>query len=241
MPYALVMGASGDIGQAVCEKLAEQGWSLYCHYNQQKEKVLNFVSDLQKRYPQQDFFMVSLDMLKEAEIPSFLAQLFQVDGIVFASGFTFYELLPETKADQMEALWQVHLKTPLLLLQELQGKLAKNSNGRVVFIGSVYGHRGSSMETVYSAVKGAQEAFVKAYAKEVATLGITVNVVAPGAVQTRMNDNWDLQELVDLKSAIPLGRLAKPSEIAAACSYLFSQEANYTTGIILPVAGGWMT
>ncbi|MDT2702330.1 elongation factor P 5-aminopentanone reductase [Enterococcus dongliensis] len=241
MPYALVMGASGDIGQAVCEKLAEQGWSLYCHYNQQKEKVLNFVSDLQKRYPQQDFFMVSLDMLKEAEIPSFLAQLFQVDGIVFASGFTFYKLLPETKADQMEALWQVHLKTPLLLLQELQGKLAKNSNGRVVFIGSVYGHRGSSMETVYSAVKGAQEAFVKAYAKEVATLGITVNVVAPGAVQTRMNDNWDLQELVDLKSAIPLGRLAKPSEIAAACSYLFSQEASYTTGIILPVAGGWMT
>ena len=75
MPYALVMGASGDIGQAVCEKLAGQGWSLYCHYNQQKEKVLNFVSDLQKRYPQQDFFMVSLDMLREAEIPNFFTAI----------------------------------------------------------------------------------------------------------------------------------------------------------------------
>lgn len=240
MPYALVMGASGDIGQAVCEKLAGQGWSLYCHFNQQKEKVLNFVSDLQKRYPQQDFFMVSLDMLREAEIPNFLDQLFQVDGIVFASGFTFYELLPETKADQMEALWQVHLKTPLLLLQGLQEKLAKSKRGRFVFIGSVYGHHGSSMETVYSAVKGAQESFAKAYAKEVATLGITVNVVAPGAVQTRMNENWDLQEIAELTSEIPLGRLADPSEIAAACTYLFSKEASYTTGIVLPVAGGWM-
>ena len=214
MPYALVMGASGDIGQAVCEKLAGQGWSLYCHYNQQKEKVLNFVSDLQKRYPQQDFFMVSLDMLKETEVPSFL--------------------------EQMDALWQVHLKTPLLLLQSLQEKLAKNGNGRVVFIGSVYGHRGSSMETVYSAVKGAQEAFVKAYAKEVATLGITVNVVAPGAVQTKMNDNWEPQELTELISEIPLGRLADPKEIAAACNYLFSKEASYTTGIVLPVTGGWL-
>jgi 3-oxoacyl-[acyl-carrier protein] reductase len=96
------------------------------------------------------------------------------------------------------------------------------------------------METVYSAVKGAQEAFVKAYAKEVATLGITVNVVAPGAVQTKMNDNWEPQELTELISEIPLGRLADPKEIAAACNYLFSKEASYTTGIVLPVTGGWL-
>jgi 3-oxoacyl-[acyl-carrier protein] reductase len=67
-----------------------------------------------------------------------------------------------------------------------------------------------------------------------------VNVVAPGAVQTRMNENWDLQEIAELTSEIPLGRLADPSEIAAACTYLFSKEASYTTGIVLPVAGGWM-
>ncbi|WP_159721506.1 elongation factor P 5-aminopentanone reductase [Enterococcus sp. CSURQ0835] len=240
MPCALVMGASGDIGEAICYELAEAGWSLYCHYHRQQEKVLSLVSDLQKRYPQQDFFMVSLNMLDESAIPHFLTQLFQVDGVVFASGFTFYELLPETTADQMDALWQVHVKTPLILLQALQEKLAQSTQGRVVFIGSVYGHRGSSMETVYSAVKGAQEAFVKAYAKEIATLGVTCNVVAPGAVKTKMNEDWSPAELAELTAAIPVGRLAEPQEVAAACNYLFSQAASYTTGIVLPVSGGWM-
>ncbi|MGG5314589.1 elongation factor P 5-aminopentanone reductase [Enterococcus sp. AZ072] len=240
MPYGLVMGASGDIGQAICYALAEEGWSLYCHYHRNQEKVLSLVSDLRQRYPQQDFFVVSLNMLEESAISTFVSQLFQVDGIIFASGFTVYELLPEITSQQMDSLWQIHVKTPLLLLQQLQVKLAQNSRGRVVFISSVYGQHGSSMETVYSAVKGAQEGFVKAYAKEVATLGITVNAIAPGAVNTQMNQNWSTTEKVSLAADIPLGRMAEPKEVAAACKYVCSKEASYTTGTTLVVAGGWM-
>ncbi|MEO1769303.1 elongation factor P 5-aminopentanone reductase [Candidatus Enterococcus ferrettii] len=240
MPYGLVMGASGDIGQAICYALAEEGWSLYCHYHRNQEKVLSLVSDLRQRYPQQDFFVVSLNMLEESAISTFVSQLFQVDGIIFASGFTVYELLPEITSQQMDSLWQIHVKTPLLLLQQLQVKLAQNSRGRVVFISSVYGQHGSSMETVYSAVKGAQEGFVKAYAKEVATLGITVNAIAPGAVNTQMNQNWSITEKVSLAADIPLGRMAEPKEVAAACKYVCSKEAGYTTGTTLVVAGGWM-
>lgn len=240
MPYGLVMGASGDIGQAICYALAEEGWSLYCHYHHNQEKVLNLVSDLQQRYPQQDFFVVSLNMLEESAISAFVSQLFQVDGVIFASGFTVYELLPETTSQQMDNLWQIHVKTPLLLLQQLQTKLAKNGNGRVVFISSIYAQHGSSMETVYSAVKGAQESFVKAYAKEVASLDITVNAIAPGAVNTQMNQNWSTNEKASLAADIPLGRMAEPNEVAAACKYVCSKEASYTTGITLVVAGGWM-
>lgn len=240
MTTALIMGASGDIGMSICEELASAGWSLYLHYYQQAEKVINFASDLQERYPQQDFFVVSLNMLAENDLAAFFKNLFQVDGIVFAAGFTYYQLLPEMQGQQIDNLWQIHVKTPLLILQALQEKLARSKRGRVIFIGSVYGHRGSSMETVYSAVKGAQEGFVKAYAKEVATLGITVNVVAPGAVKTAMNQNWQMEELATLTEEIPLGRLAEPKEVANACSYLFMKEASYITGIILPIAGGWM-
>lgn len=238
--HALVIGASGDIGMAICYRLAKEGWSLYCHYHTQKQKTLSFVSDLQKRYPQQDFFMLSLDMNRPEHIPDFTARLFHVDAVIFAAGDTSYRLLPEMSSERIDQLWNVHVRTPILLLQQLQDKLAQAEYGRVVFIGSVYGHRGSSMESVYSAVKGAQEGFAKAYAKEVASLKITVNVVAPGAVMTRMNQNWSALELAELTAAIPLRRLAVPEEIAAACNYFVSKEASYTTGVILPVAGGWL-
>ena len=153
MPAALVLGASGDIGEAVCRRLAKEGWSLYCHYHRNEEKVLKFVSELRQSYPHQDFFMVCLDMLDYREIAPFLAGLFQVDGVVFAAGFTKYGLLAEHSQQDMSALWQVHVETPMLLLQALEGKLRQSGRGRVVFIGSVYGLAGSSMETVYSVSK----------------------------------------------------------------------------------------
>lgn len=241
MKMALVMGASGDIGEAVCRRLAQAGWSLYCHCYSNERKVLKFVSELSESYPHQDFFMVCLDMLNYREIPAFLADLFQVDGVVFAAGFTKYGLLSEHSRTDMENLWKIHMETPLLLLSELQPKLRQSGQGRVVFIGSVYGLSGSAMETVYSGVKGAQQSFAKAYAKEVASLGITVNCVAPGAVDTKMNHTFTDSELETLTDEIPLGRLAATNEIAAAVAYLFSEEAQYTTGVTIPVTGGWLS
>lgn len=81
----------------------------------------------------------------------------------------------------------MQLRTPLRIVQSLQDKLAESEFGRIVFVGSVYGGAGSAMEVGYSTVKGALSAFSRAYAKEVASLGITVNVIAPGAVDTQMN------------------------------------------------------
>lgn len=241
MKAALVMGASGDIGEAICRRLAREGWSLYCHYHTNHEKVLKIVSELTESYPHQDFFMVSLDMLDPSDIQEFLKSLFKVDCIIFASGFTKYGLLSEYTHEDITGLWRVHMETPILLLQHLENKLRQSDQPRVVFIGSVYGIAGSSMETVYSAVKGAQQSFVKAYAQEVASLGITVNCIAPGAVATKMNATWTETELNELTNQIPLGRLANTTEIAAAVAYLCSKDAQYTTGAILPITGGWLS
>ncbi len=135
---------------------------------------------------------------------------------------------------------QVHLLTPMLLLTSLQRTLARSGHGRIVFIGSVYGASGSAMEVGYSTVKGAQSAFVHAYAQEVASLGITVNVVAPGAVDTQMNAMFDPETLAAVKEEIPAARLAQPADVSYYVNMLMQVDASYLTGQTLYVTGGWL-
>lgn len=237
---ALVLGASGDIGQAICRRLATQGWSLYLHYFQQQQRVTTLQLELQKRFPQQDFFVIQADLTDEQTVSPLLQQLFQVDAIVFAEGITTYQLLQDTTSQQIDTLWQLHVKTPMLLCQQLTSKLSRSVLGRIVFIGSIYGGSGSPMEVAYSTVKGAQSAFTNAYAREVASLGITVNVVAPGAVDTQMNHMFSSTDQAQLKADIPMGRMARPSEIAYWVQSLLAPEADYLTGQTLYVSGGWL-
>ena len=163
-----------------------------------------------------------------------------MDAVIFAAGMTTYGLLPEVSAEQIDALWQVHVKTPMLILQALQSKLAQSDLGRIVFIGSIYGGRGSAMEVPYSTVKGAQSAFANAYAQEVGSLGITVNVIAPGAVATKMNQQFTADEQAAIAAEIPTGRFATPTQIAYWVQTLLAPEANYLTGQTIYVDGGWL-
>lgn len=240
MKFALVMGASGGIGQAIAWELAQDGWSLYLHYNNGKNRVEQQIKKLQEQFPKQDFFSVQMDMKKEEIVSKLTESLFQVDAVVFASGFTEYQLLTEVSVTEMHDLLAVHLTTPIQIIQLLQTKLARSEFGRVVFISSVYGEAGSAMEVMYSTAKGAQSAFVKAYSKEVASLGITVNAIAPGAVETKMIQDFSTEELEALKEEIPLGRLGNVQDISFWVKQLVDKRSAYLTGQTITVSGGWL-
>ncbi|WP_337692534.1 elongation factor P 5-aminopentanone reductase [Companilactobacillus halodurans] len=240
MMYALVMGSSGDIGTSSAKKLAKNGWSLYLHYNRNKERIEKLRTELVDKYPQQDFIPIKFDMTHDA-VSDLTKQIFGLDAIVFAQGNTYYKLLVDISEEEIDSLWNIHLKLPILILKQLQDKLAKTHHGRVVFIGSIYGKIGSAMEVVYSTVKGAMSSFADAYAKEVASLGISVNVVAPGAVNTKMNtQEFSQEDLESVKDEIPADRLANPDEIADLVSYLVNIKSNYLTGQTIYFAGGWL-
>ncbi|AKP03450.1 elongation factor P 5-aminopentanone reductase [Companilactobacillus pabuli] len=238
--YALVMGSSGDIGASSAKKLAQKGWSLYLHYNQNRERIEKLRTELVEKYPQQDFIPIKFNMEQDT-VDQLTSQIFGLDAVVFAQGNTYYKLLVDISEKEIDSLWNIHVKLPILILQALQDKLAKTHHGRIVFIGSIYGKIGSAMEVVYSTVKGAMSSFADAYAKEVASLGISVNVVAPGAVNTKMNtQEFSSEDLENVKDEIPADRLANPDEIADLVSYLVNIKSNYLTGQTIYFAGGWL-
>lgn len=234
------MGASGDIGASISRTLAKEGWSLYLHAHTHKKIVDDMRKDFQSRYPRQDFFSLQMDMGDEEQIEKFVDNFFSLDAVVFASGYTQYGLLEETTSEEMERMWRVHVKTPVLLLQRLQSKLAQSGTGRVVFISSVYGETGSPLEVMYSTLKGAQLAFVKAYSKEVGSMGITVNAISPGAIDTKMNRFLSSEERENLTATIPLGRMGTVEEVGIWVKQLLSKDSGYVTGQSIVVSGGWM-
>ncbi|CAJ1183542.1 SDR family NAD(P)-dependent oxidoreductase [Companilactobacillus paralimentarius] len=238
--YALIMGSSGDIGTSSAKNLAAKGWSLYLHYNKNSERIEKLRAQLVEKYPKQDFIPIKFDM-EHDKVEDLTKQIFGLDAVVFAQGNTYYKLLVDISESEIDSLWNIHVKLPILILKQLQDKLAKTQHGRIVFIGSIYGKVGSAMEVVYSTVKGAMSSFADAYAKEVASLGISVNVVAPGAVNTKMNtQEFSSEDLENVKEEIPADRLANPDEIADLVSYLVNIKSNYLTGQTIYFAGGWL-
>lgn len=236
--YAFVTGASGEIGQAICIALAKAGWNLYLHYYQNRQAVEDIVPKLQAENI--DVILIQADFDDFSSLKKIEKQVFQVDAFIHAAGHSHYALFQDTTDLDMTKLWNVHMYMPMRLIQIFIPKLMKSQQGRIVFISSIWGEIGASMEVVYSTVKGAQIAFCKALSQEVGLSGITVNAVTPGVVKTKMMDQFSLEEKEILRQEIPLKRFAKPEEIAETVEFLTSKKASYITGEVLRLNGGWL-
>ncbi|MBF2422660.1 elongation factor P 5-aminopentanone reductase [Listeria welshimeri] len=236
--YAFVTGASGEIGQAICIALAKAGWNLYLHYYQNRQAVEDIVPKLQAENI--DVILIQADFDDFSSLKEIEKQVFQVDAFIHAAGHSHYALFQDTTDLDMTKLWNVHMYMPMRLIQIFIPKLMKSQQGRIVFISSIWGEIGASMEVVYSTVKGAQIAFCKALSQEVGLSGITVNAVTPGVVKTKMMDQFSLEEKEILRQEIPLKRFAKPEEIAETVEFLTSKKASYITGEVLRLNGGWL-
>lgn len=237
--FALVCGGSGEIGTAICQQLANEGWSLYVHCNANVERASALVQQLSAAYSEQEFMVVQADFAEPAGAEQLASQLFALHAVIFAGGHAHHALLDDTTVQAMDKLWRVHVQNPMRLLALVGKKLRQQDRAYVVFISSIWGATGAAGEAVYSAVKGAQLSFVKAYAKEAAYNGTRVNAVAPGFIDTQMNAQLGSEERGWLLDEIPLQQFGQTTDIAGAVSHLVSGRADYMTGQVLHVNSGW--
>lgn len=237
--FALVIGASGAIGSAIVKRLAKDGWSLYLHYFQSRQKVDQLLEELSSLYPHSEFIPVQADFSIEGGAEHLANQIFSVQAVIFAGGTAYYGLLEDTPPSVMDRLWKEHVQNPIRLVALLSKKLRQHGISYIIFIGSIWGEAGAAYETVYATVKGAQHAFVKAYAKEAANQRILVNAIAPGFIETDMNNHLMEEEKQAIYDEIPLQRPGNPEEVANFVSFYISGQADYATGQIIRLNGGW--
>lgn len=233
----LIVGASGDIGIAIAEQLAMEGYQLILHYHKNKYPI----EQLRKKIDQENILLeIGADLSSEIEVNKLIDQLiYPIDIIVFASGTAHYGLFQDLSVNEMNNMLALHVTAPLTITKQLLVPMIQKQAGKIIFITSIWGSVGASHEVIYSTVKGAQNSFVKSLAKEVAPSGIMVNGVSPGFIDTKMNHHLLEEEKQALISDIPVNRSGTPSDVAHTVRFLIDDRSSYIQGEIIQVTGGW--
>jgi len=234
---ALVTGASGDIGRAIAKALHGQGAKVALS-GTREEALKQLAGELGERalvVPANLSDPADTERLaKDAEA----ALGGQLDILINNAGITKDGLLLRMKDEDWQAVLEVNLTAGMRLSRAALRGMMKRRHGRIIGISSVVGSTGNPGQANYAAAKAGMIGFSKALAQEVASRGITVNLIAPGMIKTPMTDVLTEEQRGRMLERIPLGRLGTSEEIAAAAVYLASAEAGYVTGATLHVNGG---
>jgi 3-oxoacyl-[acyl-carrier protein] reductase len=235
---ALVTGASRGIGKAIATRLAAQGALVVCaargdHAKATAEAIVAAGGRAEA---------LALDVTDDgavAKAPGDIVEKYgRLDIVVSNAGIARDQLLMRMKRADWDAVIATNLTATFTLAQAAIRPMLKQKGGRIIAIGSIVGQIGNAGQTNYAASKAGLIGFAKALAREVASRGITVNVITPGMVDTDMTRAIAEKAHVDWAARIPLGRLGTGDDIAAAACYLASDEAAYITGHVLAVNGG---
>ena len=238
---ALVTGASRGIGRAIATRLAEQGATVVAAAR--GTNANDCVAALTARGLRAE--AITLDVTDTAALEQVPGQIVdkheRLDIVISNAGITRDQLLLRMKREDWDAVIATNLTATFVLAQAAIRPMLRQRSGRFIVVSSVVGQMGNAGQTNYAASKAGLMGFAKALAREVASRSITVNVIAPGMIETDMTRAISDKAQVDLASQIPLGRLGTVDEIAAAACFLASDEASYITGHVLAVNGGMYT
>jgi NAD(P)-dependent dehydrogenase (short-subunit alcohol dehydrogenase family) len=238
-PLTIVTGGSRGIGAAVCARLAAEGHDVVVGYRSGTEAAHDVAKAV--RAAGRRSLAVQVDTAEEAAVDRLFdsaAELGTVTGLVNNAGISGPNgRLADADADGMRRALDVNVWGYLLCARRAVRDMTRSGGGAIVNVSSAAATLGSPGQYVhYAATKAAVDAMTTGLSKEVAADGIRVNCVAPGTVWTGFHE--DPERPAKVAAAVPMGRAGRPQEIAGAVAWLLSDDASYTTGAVLRVAGG---
>ena len=233
---ALITGASGGIGKRIAYLMSKQGANIILS-GTNEDKLRKICSDLGKN----NTYIIA-NLQRENDIDNLVdkAESFRekIDILVNNAGITSDNLFIRMKDDDWNRVLDVNLNANVKLTKKILRKMIKNRYGRIIFISSIIGFSGNIGQSNYATSKAALSGFSKSIALEVASRGITSNVIAPGYIQTPMTEKLNQDQQKVILDKIPVSRLGEPNDIAAGCVYLASEESGFITGSTLHINGG---
>lgn len=239
MKYALVTGASRGLGRAIAIRLAKDGFYVIVNYNHSEEAARQVLEDIEQSGGCGELmrFDVSDAAAVEAAVEAWEAAHPEeyISVLVNNAGIRQDNILVFMTDEQWHSVLNTTLDGFFYLTRRLVKNMMTHRNGRIVNVSSVSGLKGMPGQCNYSAAKAGIIGASKALAQEVAKRKVTVNVVAPGFIETDMTQDIPLDEI---KRVVPLGRKGKPEEVASLVSFLASDESAYITGEVISINGG---
>jgi 3-oxoacyl-[acyl-carrier protein] reductase len=237
---ALVTGGSRGIGRATALALAGQGAAIAVNYVSNEAAAKETVAEIERCGGRAVALQGDVSVAEDAKrlIDETVAAFEAVHILVNNAGLTHDELLLRMSEEAWDRVIEVDLRGAFLCTKAALRPMVRQRWGRIVNIASIAGVVGNPGQSNYAAAKAGLIGFTKAVAKEVASRNITANAIAPGLVETEMTKDLTEAQQQAVLSIVPVGRAAKPEEVAAAAVYLASEEAAYVTGHCLNLDGG---
>ena len=231
MKTVLITGGSRGIGAAAVRQFAARGDRVYFLYEKNHDAA-KAVAEETGATP------ICCDVADGAAVERAFAQVGDVDILICNAGICHYGLMSMVEEEIWDRIFAVNVKGIYHCVNAAMPAFLRRQSGCVITVSSMWGQVGASCEAAYSATKGAVIALTQALAKELGPSGIRVNCVAPGVILTDMCANVEPEILAEMAEETPVGRNGRPEDVAKAMEYL--AEAEFVTGQVLPVNGGYV-